>query len=113
MKSRRLIWGFVAAASVVALSAASASRAEEKKHLSAGQTKAIPCMGCHAIPGYSNVYPTYHVPKVGGQHAEYIIAALKAYRSGERHHPTMQAQASTLSDEDIADIAAFFATKKP
>ena len=73
----------------------------------------IPCMGCHAIPGYSNVYPTYHVPRVGGQHAEYIVAALKAYRAKERSHPTMQAQASTLSDKDIDDIAAFFSASKP
>ena len=111
MKNRRLTWGFVAAALVVALGTATAVRAE--KHLSAGQVKAIPCMGCHAIAGYSNVYPTYHVPRLGGQHEEYLVAALKAYRAGERHHPTMQAQASTLSDEDIADIAAFFSSKKP
>ena len=79
----------------------------------AGSVKAIPCMGCHAIPGYSNVYPTYHVPRVGGQHAEYIVAALKAYKSKERSHPTMQAQASSLSEDDMTDIAAFFSSSKP
>lgn len=79
----------------------------------AGQVKAIPCMGCHGIPDYSNIYPTYHVPKVGGQHAEYIIAALKAYKAGQRGHRTMQAQAATLSDQDMADIAAYFATVPP
>ena len=77
----------------------------------AGQVKAIPCMGCHAIPGYSNVYPTYHVPRVGGQHAEYIVAALKAYKARQRSHPTMQAQASSLSEDDMNDIAAFFSSK--
>lgn len=77
----------------------------------AGQVKAIPCMGCHAIPGYSNVYPTYHVPRVGGQHPEYIVAALKAYKAKERAHPTMQAQASSLSEQDMNDIAAFFSVK--
>lgn len=77
----------------------------------AGQVKAIPCMGCHAIPGYSNVYPTYHVPRVGGQHPEYIVAALKAYKSKERSHPTMQAQASSLSEADMQDIAAYFSSQ--
>lgn len=74
----------------------------------AGQIKAIPCLGCHGIEGYFTVYPTYHVPKVGGQHAAYVIAALKAYKSGERGHKTMQAQAATLSEQDMQDIAAFF-----
>ena len=75
----------------------------------AGKTKAIPCMGCHGIPGYFNVYPTYHVPKVGGQHPNYIVYALKAYKSGQRSHKTMQAQAASLSEQDMADIAAYFA----
>jgi len=75
----------------------------------AGQTKALPCMGCHGIPGYSNVYPTYHVPKLAGQHREYLVAALLAYKSGQRIHKTMVAQASTLSDTDMQDIAAYFA----
>lgn len=75
----------------------------------AGKTKAQPCLGCHGIPGYFNVYPSYRVPKVGGQHPEYIIAALKAYQSGQRAHATMQAQAATLTEQDMADIAAFFA----
>jgi cytochrome c553 len=77
----------------------------------AGQVKAIPCMGCHAIPGYSNVYPTYHVPRVGGQHPEYIVAALKAYKAKERSHPTMQAQAASLSDADMENLAAYFSSK--
>lgn len=77
----------------------------------AGQVKAIPCMGCHAIPGYSNVYPTYHVPRLGGQHPEYIVAALKAYKAKERSHPTMQAQAASLSDADMENLAAYFSSK--
>lgn len=77
---------------------------------SAGETKAIPCMGCHGIPGYFNVYPTYHVPRVGGQHEQYIIDALKAYQSGARQHPTMGAQAASLTEQDMADIAAYFAS---
>ena len=75
----------------------------------AGRLKAETCLGCHAVTGYYNVYPTYHVPKLGGQSAGYIESALKAYRSGTRTHGPMQANASDLSDEDIADIAAFMA----
>lgn len=74
-----------------------------------GEIKANTCLGCHAIPSYSNTYPNYHVPKVGGQNEEYIIAALLAYRSGQRSHQTMHNNALALSDQDIADIAAFFA----
>ena len=75
----------------------------------AGKKKAYECLGCHGSAGYGNVYPSYHVPKVGGQQAQYIAAALKAYRSGQRKHPTMQAQAMALSEQDIQDIAAYFA----
>ena len=76
----------------------------------AGKLKAQSCMGCHGVVGYNNVYPTYHVPKLGGQHPEYIVAALKEYRALNRSHKTMQAQAGSLSDEDMADIAAYFAS---
>ncbi|MEM7207378.1 MAG: cytochrome c [Pseudomonadota bacterium] len=78
--------------------------------IGAGKIKSETCIGCHGIPGYSNVYPTYRVPKLGGQHAEYIVAALKAYKAGERDHETMHANAAGLSDQDMADIAAFFAS---
>jgi cytochrome c553 len=67
------------------------------------------CMGCHGIPGYRNAYPSYRVPKLGGQKADYLVIALQGYRSKTRPHPTMQAQAASLSDADIQDIAAFFA----
>ncbi|TAM45892.1 MAG: cytochrome c [Gammaproteobacteria bacterium] len=77
----------------------------------AGQNKARLCNGCHAIPGYRNAYPAYRVPKLGGQHAEYISAALKAYQTGQRSHPTMHAIAATLGDQDIADLAAYFSGK--
>jgi cytochrome c553 len=75
-----------------------------------GRVKAESCMGCHAIPSYSNAYPNYHVPKVGGQNEAYIISALLAYRGASRGHDTMHVNASSLSDQDIADIAAFFST---
>jgi cytochrome c553 len=68
------------------------------------------CKGCHGIPGYFNANPAYHVPKLGGQNADYIEVALQGYRRGTRGHDTMQAQASSLSDQDIADVAAYFAS---
>ena len=76
-----------------------------------GKTLAYTCLGCHGIPGYKNAYPTYRVPKLEGQHPEYIVTALQAYKSGERSHMTMHSQASSLSAQDMADIAAFFASK--
>ena len=73
-----------------------------------GKLKAQTCLGCHGVPSYGNIYPSYHVPKLVGQHAPYIVAALKAYQSGERSHPTMRAHAAALSETDMADIAAYF-----
>ena len=65
---------------------------------------------CHGIPGYNNVYPTYNVPKIGGQNYAYLVAALKAYQNGERDHATMELQALSLNDGDIEDISAYFAS---
>ncbi len=78
----------------------------------AGKYKAETCLGCHGVPSYTNVYPTYSVPLLGGQHAEYIVIALKAYQNGERSHPTMQAHAVGLSEQDMADIGAYFQSLK-
>lgn len=77
-----------------------------------GREKAETCLGCHGVPHYVNTYPTYHVPKIGGQHEQYLIAALQAYRDKQRSHDTMHANASSLSDEDIADIAAYLSSLK-
>lgn len=77
----------------------------------AGRKAAETCMGCHAIDGYFNVYPSYRVPKIGGQSAQYIESALRAYRDGTRKHGTMKANATNLSDEAIANIAAFVASQ--
>jgi cytochrome c553 len=74
-----------------------------------GHDLAYTCQGCHAIPNYKNVYPTYSVPKVHGQRPEYLLAALKAYKSGERSHGTMHSQAVSMSEQDMADIAVYFA----
>jgi cytochrome c553 len=74
-----------------------------------GKQLGYTCLGCHGIENYKNVYPTYSVPKLVGQHPEYLVAALKGYRSKDRSHGTMYAQASSLSDRDIDDIAAYLA----
>lgn len=75
----------------------------------AGERRAGMCAGCHGIAGWRNAYPAYSVPKLGGQHAGYIAAALKAYQTRQRSHPTMQAIAANLSDKDMVDLGAYFA----
>ena len=78
-----------------------------------GRVLTYTCLGCHGIVGYRNVYPTYHVPMIGGQSAVYLTTALTEYRRGTRKHPTMQVQAQSFSDQDIADIAAFLSELNP
>ncbi|HEX9138710.1 MAG TPA: cytochrome c [Steroidobacteraceae bacterium] len=74
-----------------------------------GKQLGYTCLGCHGIDSYKNVYPTYNVPRLRGQHPEYLAAALKEYRGKERSHLTMWAQGSSLSDQDIDDVAAYLA----
>jgi len=70
------------------------------------------CTGCHTIPGYQASFPrVYHVPKIGGQSAKYIESALHAYKKGERSHPTMKVIAEGLNDQQMADIAAYYAAR--
>ena len=76
-----------------------------------GKDLSYTCLGCHGIEGYKNAYPDYSVPKLEGQNPEYLAVALHGYRDGDRSHLTMHDQASTLSDQDIADIASYFAGK--
>ncbi|HOM12626.1 MAG TPA: c-type cytochrome [Rubrivivax sp.] len=67
------------------------------------------CTGCHGITGYQASFPeVYRVPAISGQNAKYLVAALEAYKKGERKHPTMHAMAQTLSEQDIADLAAYY-----
>ncbi|MGH8028257.1 MAG: c-type cytochrome [Pseudoxanthomonas sp.] len=77
-----------------------------------GRTLAYTCQGCHGVTGYKNAYPSFHVPRIGGQSAEYLTQALTEYRKGNRKHPTMQAQAQSFSDQDIADISAYLSSVK-
>lgn len=95
----------VAALSALVLLPSAAQAAGDPEN---GRKLAYTCQGCHGIENYKNAYPNYSVPKLGGQHADYIMAALAEYESKARWHPTMQGLATTLSAQDKADIAAFF-----
>lgn len=77
-----------------------------------GKGLAYTCRGCHGVTGYKNAYPSYHVPKIGGQSETYLRNALTEYRTGKRKHPTMQAQAESFSEQDIADLAAYLSSLK-
>lgn len=103
--------GLLAAALIVALLAPAQARAEGDPER--GRKLAYTCHGCHGIENYRNAYPNYAVPKLGGQHAQYIVAALNEYDAKARWHPTMRGLAATLSDQDKADIAAFFEGAEP
>jgi len=92
--------------------ATTAPAAPAKGNAEAGRQLTYTCQGCHGIPGYKNAYPNYHVPRIGGQSAEYLLNALTEYRKGTRKHPTMQAQAQSFSDQDLADIAAYLSNLK-
>lgn len=76
----------------------------------AGEMLAYTCLGCHGIDGYRNAYPSYRVPKLGGQKATYLVIAIKGYRDGTRAHPTMSAQALSLTDQQVEDVAAHLAS---
>jgi cytochrome c553 len=78
-----------------------------------GELLADTCKGCHAVDSYTNVYPTYHVPRLAGQSEGYLISALTLYRDGDRSHETMAAQAGSFSDQDIQDVAAYMASAGP
>jgi cytochrome c553 len=88
---------------------ASALASDNSGSAERGKVLGYTCHGCHGIENYKNVYPTYSVPKVGGQNATYMINALEGYAAGDRVHSTMHAHAASLSTQDRADIAAFFA----
>jgi cytochrome c553 len=94
-----------------ALMAAIAPAGAAEGSAAAGNDKNSMCAGCHGIPGYRTAFPdVYSVPKLGGQHAAYIVKALQAYKSGARTHPSMRAIAATLSEQDMADLAAYYAS---
>jgi cytochrome c553 len=102
----------VAIAAMAALQLAIGARAQEpaaRGDPRQGKAISYSCLGCHGVDSYKNAYPMYSVPKLEGQNPEYLAAALHGYRDGERSHLTMHSQAESLSDQDILDIAAYFA----
>ncbi len=97
------------AAFIVASVTTLASAQEIKGNVIAGEQKIALCMGCHGILGFHTGFPeVYRVPRISGQGAKYIASALNAYKKGERKNPSMRAVAETLSDQDIADVAAYY-----
>ena len=101
-----------AAAPAEAKPAEAAPAATPVGNAQAGRTLAYTCQGCHGVEGYKNAYPSFHVPRIGGQSAEYLAQALTEYKKGNRKHPTMQAQAQSFSDQDIADLSAYLSSVK-
>jgi cytochrome c553 len=99
MKLRAALWAGIG------LSVAAGAHADGEAQR--GKVLAYTCHGCHGVPDYKNAFPNYSVPKLGGQNAQYLVTALGAYAGGDRAHQTMHSQATTLSDQDRADIAAF------
>lgn len=98
---------------LIALGTAASTALAQQGNADAAKGKISMCIGCHGIAGYQTAYPeVYRVPKLGGQHPAYIVKALSAYRSGQRSHPTMNGVALSLSDQDMADIAAYYGQKQ-
>ena len=86
-----------------------ASQAAEAGNAEAAKDKVSMCTGCHGIPGYKTAYPlVYPVPRISGQSAQYIVNSLAAYKKGDRSHPSMRAIAAGLSEQDMADLAAYY-----
>ena len=99
-------------AAAPAAAAAPATPAPLVGNADTGRTLAYTCQGCHGVEGYKNAYPSFHVPRIGGQSAEYLMQALHEYKNGDRKHPTMQAQSQSFSEQDIADISAYLSSLK-
>lgn len=100
---------FLALAGIANLAAA----ADVVGNAKAAENKVAMCIGCHGIPGYKATFPeVYPVPMIGGQSAKYIESALNAYKKGERNNPSMRGIAASLSDQDIADVAAYYSQQK-
>lgn len=95
---------------ILAAGAAFAASTGLAAELDEGRQLTYTCTGCHGIAGYKNAYPHYHVPRIAGQNKDYLIAALKAYQSGERQHPTMRAQGEGLTEQEIDLIASYLAS---
>ena len=85
--------------------------AESRGSIEAGRSKVSMCVGCHGIPNYKTAFPkTYRVPMIAGQSSQYIVSALKAYKAGDRSHPSMQAVAGSMSVKDMEDVAIYYSS---
>jgi cytochrome c553 len=112
---KSLQYGALCFGLVLGLALAEGGLAQEAVHGSAaaGREKVTQCVGCHGLPEYKTAFPqVYRVPMIGGQNAGYIESALHEYKKGERSHPSMRYIAESLSDQDIADIAAYYSSLK-
>lgn len=110
MNPRKLVLGLAAALALAGAAGAQTPAAAPAGDPVKGREKTQTCEGCHGITGWRTAFPeVYRVPKLGGQHEAYLVSALKQYRSGERTHPSMRGIATPLSDEDIANLAAYYA----
>jgi len=108
-KSAMSIRAIRIAAAVAFVALAPGALAQTQGNADAGSKKASMCQGCHGVEGYRIAYPAvYAVPRLGGQHPQYIVAALQAYKRGERPYATMRSIAASLSDQDMADLAAYY-----
>ena len=105
-----VIYRFRRSAALLLLAVWSAQTAFAEGDPEQGEVLGYTCMGCHGAEGYRNAYPSYRVPRLGGQKGAYIEIALQAYREGNRQHPTMRAHGGSLSDQDIEDLAAYFSS---
>ena len=110
---KKIVFSALVLAMSLGVSAAQA-QAAASGDVAAGQKKAAMCIGCHGIIGYRASFPEVHqVPMISGQGAKYIVSALTAYQKGERKHPTMRGIAGSLTEADMADLAAFYESHKP
>ena len=103
-------WSASALLSLAAvLGCVTAPSAMAEGNAAAGKTLAYTCLGCHGVENYKNAYPDYRVPKLVGQHPEYLVVALTAYKTQERSHATMHSHAASMNDQDMQDVAAYLA----
>jgi cytochrome c553 len=113
---KRIAFSAICAAAITCLSVLIAPQAFAQAPVGdakAGAQKVQMCQGCHGIAGWRTAYPeVFHVPKINGQHPQYFVNALKAYKTGDRKHPSMRAIAASLSEKDMADLAAYYAENK-
>lgn len=109
MHPPRILLAAVLATASLAVSAQAPAPAAKPGDAAAGKNKIHQCQGCHGVADWKTAFPEiYRVPKLGGQKPAYIVAALKAYKSGERDFATMRGMVADLTDQDMADIAAYY-----